>query len=227
MYRNIFLLFTLFFLASQHTFSQNRNRYQAEEENEYAVKKHNFMVSLGYATPSIVRGYLKHQTKREKVTVSGFGPLLLKTEFMLSDRVGICINGSYSNYKISWFDIGYDTLALAYRPFEFGIKSYELAGTLRGNYHFWKRKKVDSYAGIGIGYGLFHIGSYTYAHTTRFAVQYDFPPTLSLECTYGIKYFPEKNFGLFAEIGLGKSWILFNKYFIPEALIQGGITIKL
>lgn len=185
------------------------------------------MFSVGYATPSIVRGYLKHQTKREKVTVTGIGPILVKNEFMLSNRLGVCVNISFSKYKISWFDIGYDTMAQVYRPFEFGIQSSELAGTIRGNYHFWKGKKLDSYAGIGVGYGLFHIESYTFAHTTKFAIVYDFPPTLSLECTYGIKYFPEKNLGFFVEAGLGKSWVLFNKYFIPEALIQGGVTIKL
>ncbi|MBK8144979.1 MAG: hypothetical protein IPK62_08255 [Bacteroidetes bacterium] len=54
-----------------------------------------------------------------------------------------------------------------------------------------------------------------------------FPPPLSLECTWGIKYFPIKKVGVFAELGLGKSFLLFNKYFIPEALAQGGITIKL
>ncbi|MCC7029689.1 MAG: hypothetical protein IT257_05230, partial [Chitinophagaceae bacterium] len=67
----------------------------------------------------------------------------------------------------------------------------------------------------------------TTAHTTIFGFQFDLPPTLSLECTYGIKYFPIRNVGIFAEVGLGKSWILFDKYFIPDALLQAGISFKL
>lgn len=222
-----FFLLILFCNLSPHLFAQKAQDQNTPNAHNYAVKKYNAMLSIGYATPSVVRGYLRRQTSRDKISISGIGPILLKTEYMISNRFGICINGSFSNYKLSWQDVGYDTIQKQYRLFEFGIKSYELAGTIRGNYHFWKRKKIDSYAGIGIGYGLFHIGSYTYAHTTRFAINYDLPPTLSLECTYGIKYFPIPYIGLFTEIGLGKSWILFDKYFIPEALIQAGISFKL
>jgi hypothetical protein len=32
---------------------------------------------------------------------------------------------------------------------------------------------------------------------------------------------------MFAEVGVGKAWLLFNKYFVPEAVIQGGFIIKL
>jgi hypothetical protein len=216
--------FALLFLT---TFESNAKRNDRIDENDYAISKHEFMFSVGYATPSIVRSFLKHQTSREDIVVSGVGPLLAKTEFMISNRFGICINASYSNYKVSWYQDSYDTILQKYRPFEMGIKSYELAGTVRGNYHFWKRAKIDSYAGIGVGYGLFHIGGYTTAHTTIFSFQFDLPPTLSLECTYGIKYFPIRNVGIFAEVGLGKSWILFDKYFIPDALVQAGISFKL
>ncbi len=221
-FRTIVILSLIAFIP-MGTFAKKYDR--SEEDN--AVHKSNFMFSVGYATPSIVRGYIKHQTNRKDIVVSGIGPVLMKAEYMLSNRLGICINASFSNYRIAWYDDSYDTIQQKYRPFEMGIKSYELAGTVRGNYHFWQRSHFDSYAGLGIGYGLFHIGGYTTAHTTIFGFQYDLPPTLSLECTYGIKYFPLRNLGIFAEAGLGKSWILFDKYFIPEALIQAGVTLKL
>ncbi len=223
--KKIIFLISLLVLISKINYSQNR--YTNLGDDDWAIKKNNYLFSVGYAAPSVVRSYLRLQTSRDKISISGFGPLLLKNEFMLSNRFGICLNGSFSYYKLSWQDDGYDTISKSYHLFEFGIRSYELAGTIRGNYHFWKREKIDSYAGIGMGYGLFHIWSYTYAHTTRFSIVYDLPPTLSLECTYGIKYFPTRHLGFFAEIGLGKSWILFDKYFIPEALIQAGTTLKL
>lgn len=222
--KKLLFLFLIIFVF-KGSFAQKKFQ---QANDDYAVKKNNFMFSLGYGAPSFVRTYLKYKNTHENYEVSGFGPFVVKSEFMLSKKFGVGINASFSQSKINWLEEGgYDTIQQVYRAFEQGIKAYEVSFTLRGNYHFWKRKQIDSYAGLGIGYGYIHMWSYTLAHTTRFSIVYDFPPPLSLECTWGIKYFPIKNLGVFAELGLGKSFLLFNKYFIPEALAQGGITIKL
>ncbi|MBK7586867.1 MAG: hypothetical protein IPI22_00250 [Bacteroidetes bacterium] len=225
---NTKILFLFLFLFSQYFMGFSQKRIP-KSEREYAVKKHQFMFTVGYGAPSFVRAYLKYKKTDAgyDYKVSGVGPLIAKTEFMISNKFGVGINASFSQSKISWLADDYDTVQQAYRKFEFGIKAYEISGTVRGNYHFWKRKNIDSYAGLGIGYGLIHMWSYTFAHTTRFGIVYDFPPPISLECTWGIKYFPLKNLGIFTELGLGKSFILFNKYFIPEALVQAGLTLKL
>lgn len=184
-------------------------------------------VSVGYGTPSIIRAYLKYKTTRDQIKVYGSGPYMLKSEFMLHNRLGIGLNCSYSQSRITWMDTGYDTIQQKYRLFEFGIKAYEISGTLRANYHFFQSKKFDSYAGLAVGYGLIHMWSYTLAHTTHFSIVYDFPRPLSLECTWGMRYFPTKHIGVYTEVGVGKSWILFQKYFLAEALIQGGVVINL
>ncbi|HNB81601.1 MAG TPA: outer membrane beta-barrel protein [Chitinophagaceae bacterium] len=184
-------------------------------------------VTAGYGAPSIIRAYLKYKTTRDQIQVYGFGPAIGKIEYRLGKHWGIGLNGSYSQSKITWQDVGYDTVQQLYRLFEFGIKAYEISGTLRFNYHYMQREKTDFYAGLGMGYGLIHMWSYTLAHTTRFSIVYDFPRPLSLEATAGFRYFPSKRMGIYSEIGLGKSWILFRKYFLPEALIQGGLVIRL
>lgn len=217
-------IFFVIFIISFNSFSQKKFK---RSESEYAIKKNNFQFSVGYGIPSFVRIYLKYKNTHDDYKISGFGPFVAKTEFMLSNKFGIGINGSFSQSKISWLDDGFDTIQQIYRKFEFGIKAYEISGTIRGNYHFWKRKNFDSYAGLGIGYGKIHMWTYTLAHTTQFSIIYDFPPPLSLECTWGLKYFPIKNLGIFTELGLGKSFLLFNKYFIPEAVLQVGATLKL
>lgn len=191
------------------------------------VRKGNIMITAGYGIPSIIRAYLKYKTTRDQIQVSGVGPFILKGEYMINKHFGIGLNGSFSWSKVSWYDTGYDTIQLKYRPFEFGIKAYEVSGTLRSNYHFWRRAKIDSYAGLAIGYGLIHMWSYTMAHTTRFSIEYDVPKPLSLECTWGMRYFPIKHLGIYTEVGLGKSWLLFRRYFLPEALIQTGVVLKL
>lgn len=203
------------------------NAKEKQQAQQPVVHKGNIVITAGYGAPSIIRAYLKYKTTRDQIQVYGMGPFILKGEYMLNDHFGIGLNGSYSRSKITWEDAGYDTIQQKYRPFEFGIKAYEISGTLRGNYHFWRRSKIDSYAGLAFGYGFIRMWSYTLAHTTQFSIQYDFPRPISLECTWGMRYFPTKNLGLYTEVGLGKSWILFHKYFLPEALIQAGLVLKL
>lgn len=203
------------------------NGQHKTRDKQAAVHKGNLVFSAGYGAPSIVRAFLKYKTTRDQIEVSGYGPIIFKGEYMISNKFSIGFNASYSRSKITWQDTGYDTIQQIYRKFEFGIKAYELSGTLRGNYHFWKRKKIDSYAGLGVGYGMFHMWSYTLAHTTQFSIVYNFPPPVIMEATWGLRYFPTKNLGIYSEVGIGKSWILFNKYFLPEALIQAGITLKI
>jgi glycerol kinase len=50
------------------------------------------------------------------------GPLIAKTEFMISNKFGVGINASFSQSKISWLDDGYDTVQQSYRKFEFALK---------------------------------------------------------------------------------------------------------
>lgn len=194
--------------------------------DDYCIRKNNTIVTLGYGAPSIVRSYLKYKTTREQISVAGSGPYIFKTEFMLTKRIGVGVNAAYSQSRVYWYDTGYDTVQLLYRKFEFGIKAYELSGTVRFNYHYIKSPKLDAYAGAGAGYGLFNMASYTLAHTTNFSVRYEIPKPYSLEATTGVRYFPLKNLGFYTEVGVGKSWILFRKYFLPEALIQAGLVFK-
>ena len=83
--------------------------------------------------PSIIRAYLKYKTTRDQIQVYGMGPFILKGEYLLNNRFGIGLNASYSRSKVTWLDVGYDTIQQKYRDFEFGIKAYEISGTLRAN----------------------------------------------------------------------------------------------
>ena len=107
--KKVIIFICLFVFISKINFSQNR--YSNLDNNEYAIKKNNYLFSVGYATPSIVRSYLKLQTSRDKISISGFGPFLVKNEFMLSNRFGICLNGSFSFYKLTWQDDGFNTFS--------------------------------------------------------------------------------------------------------------------
>jgi hypothetical protein len=193
---------------------------------ERCIKKNDAVITIGYGAPSIIRAFLKYKTTRDQIRVSGAGPFIFKSELMLTNRIGVTLNATLSQSGIAWDDNGYDTINQKYREFEFGIRAVEFSGLVRGNYHFIRTSKFDAYGGLGFGYGFINMRAYTLAHTTTFSFKYALPNPLSLEATAGIRYFPLKNLGVYSEVGIGKSWILFEKYFIPEALIQSGIVFK-
>lgn len=217
--RFLFFLFILSALTSA--------AYSKDSKENSCIHKGNVIISGGYGFPSIIRAFLKLKTTRDQLQVMGYGPFILKTEYMLNDRFSIGLNTIYNYTKVSWMQDGYDPVTFQKKKYENGVIGNELSSCVRGNYYFWKRKKITSYGGLGLGYGYVNVKSYSKAPTAPFVLDYDLPSPLRFEGTVGMRYFPVKQVGLFAELGLGKTWILLEHYFIPEALFQLGFTVKL
>jgi opacity protein-like surface antigen len=195
--------------------------------DDVCIRKGNVTASVAYGFPSIVRTFLKFKTNRDKIQIFGFGPLMIKADYMLAQRWSVGINFAYNFSRISWMDGGYDPSIQAIRDYEYGIEMEELSASLRGNYHFYQNKKIDAYAGCGFGYGRVTLGTYTEAPLNQWSAGYSIPKPFGVEATVGMRYYPLKNLGFFAEAGLGKSWILFRTVFLPEAIIQAGINLKI
>lgn len=196
------------------------------DENRFA-ERHGMTISLGYGTPSIIRTYLKIKNTHNDYWIKGSGPYMFKFEYLLLNRISIGLNATYSASKIAWMDDGYDTTIHDVRPYEYGIKAKELSGLLRTNYHFGHRKKLDTYVGLGFGYGYITLKSYSTAPLNQINANNSVPRPITLEATYGMRYYFSKNIALYTELGLGKSWIILHKYFLPESIIQLGLNIKL
>jgi len=201
-------------------------RGEKDRDENVSIYKGNMTISAAYGFPSIIRGFLKLKTTRSEYKIYGVGPLMFKFDYMIGNKWSIGLNGAYNFSRISWMDDGYDTTIHGNRPYEYGIEAEEISATVRGNYHFKRTSKLDAYAGIGMGYGRLSLGTYTEAPLNQFSVGYSLPKPLSFEGTVGCRYYVLKNIGIYGEFGLGKSWLLFKKYFLPEAIIQAGLNIK-
>jgi hypothetical protein len=213
---------TLFFLLScTFLYSKEKGKDQSA-----CIHKGNITFSGAYGFPSIVRAFLKIRTDRAQYSIMGMGPLMFKCDFMLNNRWSIGINAAYNFSRISWLDGGYDPQLHHIRDYEYGIEAEEISGTVRTNYHFRTTNRKDVYAGFGLGYGHLTLASYTEAPLNQFSVGYAIPKPFSVEATIGYRHYFFKNIGIYTELGLGKSWILFKKYFLPEAIIQAGINLK-
>jgi opacity protein-like surface antigen len=196
------------------------------EKKEHKTKHSKVVLSAGYGAPSIIRTFLKKNTNKTEFDIEGYGPWMLKADYFFNKKWSIGLNLSYSFSRISWLDDGLDTAQNIMRKYEYGIEMEEYSALLRTNYHFKQTQKIDAYVGMGIGYGSIALGTYTLAPVNEFPTVIKVPKPLSFEATVGARYFVTKHIGLYSEIGLGKAWLLLERYFIPESVFQAGVCVK-
>lgn len=200
---------------------EGREKINLAENNKNSV-----VLSVGYGAPSIIRTFLKKNNNHQDYKIMGYGPYMFKGEYFINSQWTVGFNFTYSFSRLSWMGEGYDTVKHDMGIFEYGIEMEDYSLLLRSNYHFSPKKRFDKYVGFGIGYGRIAFGTYTEAPVNQFSVGIVLPRPLSIEATFGLRYAVTRRFGIYSEIGLGKSWILFNKYFIPESLIQAGMYLR-
>lgn len=212
-------IFLLFFLYPTFLFAQNVS------DVEPTLKKGNILCTAGVGFPSILRLYLKKETKQTEYHIAGYGPLIFKVDYVLLKNFSVGVDATYNYTDLYYFDDGRDDNNV-WSVYRYGVRVKEFSANLRLNYHFINKKKWDMYAGAGMGYGAINVETYSTAPRPSYYLNYNFPKPLSFESTVGARYFFNKHLGLYSEIGLGRSWVLYKKYFLPEAVVQGGICIK-
>jgi len=198
---------------------------QFKTDVQPTLKKGNVLITTGVGFPSILRLYLKKETKQTEYHIEGYGPLIFKLDYVLLKNFSAGLDATYNYTDLYYFDDGQDNNN-KWSVYRYGAKVKEFSANLRLNYHFYNKKKWDLYAGAGMGYGAINVETYSTAPRPSFYLNYNFPKPLSFESTAGARYFLNKHIGFYSEIGLGRSWVLYKKYFLPEAVIQGGISIK-
>ena len=219
MIKRITLFFT--FLAISQVSSAQKMSESAGNKS-YAIENGSVTFSIGYGAPSILRSYLKLETNEDNLQVKGYGPLSFKTDFMISPRFSVGTNVYYNYSNVSWLGDG-RSLANVWGKYTYGAIVKEVSYNLRANYHYYRSRRLDMYAGIAAGYGWIEADSYNEAPRPAYTAYISLPEPLSFELSTTCRYKIGRNFGLWTELGIGRSWLLFEKYFLPEALVQGGI----
>ncbi len=153
--------------------------------------------------------------------VTGIGPLGLRFEYMIADKVGV---GADFNYLTNGFE--YDYTASVYNPttdsfedrtYTATYKKTKLRIMARLNYHFVQTEQVDTYVGFGAGYKQ-RINSFT--STNPEDVEDELETSLQLvpfsaRICIGTRFFLTDMVGLNLELGAGGG-----------PLLSGGLSLK-
>lgn len=198
----------------------------AQVDPERHIRKGDFMISTGYGFPSALRVYLNRERADDDLTVKGYGPALLKFHYALSNKFTIGIHGFYNYSDVHWLANAKD-LNGNQKLYRHGVQVWEAAASARVNYYFLKKKGWNMYGGVAAGMGFANAETYTYAPKEKIYINHRFPPPYNFEGTIGAQYFVSNSIGLYTELGIGQGFLLYKYYFIPAAVAQFGLTIKL
>lgn len=170
-------------------------------------------VQAGYGIGNFVQAIFKtYETNYSDYNFTGIGPLFLKYEYAVSDKIGIGLNMSYIGAKVSYTDRTYITTSGDF--YKETITWSSISALARMNLHFGDNDKFDPFWGFGMGYRTatwkYDDNDPTYDNTVSVKNYIPF----GFETTVGARFYLTDNIGIYAETGLAK------------AVFQGGLSIK-
>jgi len=177
------------------------------------VKEGTILVDTYYGFPNLYTAIFKsayaNAGSPSSVTVKGIGPIGLRGEYLLTDKLGLGVDIGFNNTKITEnVDSAGNTYVNTFYTQKIGVMA-----TL--NYHFVTKDKLDFYGVLGAGYGS---RSFSFTSTqpgyTNPTIKSLIP--VSARLGLGIRYFFTDNIGMNFGLGVGQG-----------GLLNAGITFKI
>jgi opacity protein-like surface antigen len=157
-------------------------------------------IAIGYGVGTFMGALNSTFDTYTDVTISSMGPLYVKYEYAVTDKIGLGMNIAYATN--SWSYKYSDGLTNTVYQETTDRSTYSILARL--NWHFGNSDKFDPYAGIGLGY---RDAKWTYETTNPNGTNVELKSLmpLGMELTIGARYFFTDNIGLYAELGAAKS----------------------
>lgn len=169
------------------------------------------IISVGYGFPNIGKAIFNVYDIYTDFKVTGIGPMHLKYEYGVSDKIGMGLSVNLVTSKVSWMEPGYYNDSISY---EHRIKSTAYSILARMNIHFATQAKIDPYWGFGLGYSGRKWTYSTDDPNDLNAVSLKNLIPLGFESTIGCRFYFTDNIGAYLEAGFSKS------------IVQGGLVAK-
>jgi opacity protein-like surface antigen len=207
-----------------------------DDDGEKAFGKGKLVIVAGYGFPNLYKSFFKNTISNSgsstsgysyDYTVKGFGPVFLRGEYGITKWFGAGLIIGYSQMSVTKTDAyteeDYDSNSGTYVTGTYqDVAKYthtSLSIGARANFHFGTGKRIDPYAGVGLGYSS-NQNKFTYSTTNPYQA---LPVPVSISgipfyfaISIGTRYYFTDNIGLYAEFGFDK-W----------SLLQGGLAFKL
>ena len=201
-------------VETQNNMDPSENLETLALRNRNAFKKGISVISLGYGIPNFGKSSFNSVLEafpEARPSITGLGPFFLRYEYAFKERWGaglvIRMNQSATQYPHlgSIYDDDEEQTPLYDTVFNYKSDVMNIGFMGRINYHFYISKKIDAYAGVGMGY-LLNLENWSYGTDEKpDPVKLSLPSPFDFEITAGIRWYITDVFGLYAEGGYSRS----------------------
>lgn len=194
--------------------------------NAQALSQGNIVVDAYYGFPNLGKSFyksLEDASNIEGYKAKGLGPMGVRAEYMVSDRIGLGIDLIYNSNRITYtqidstYDGNTDTYQVTRNESERLMQRLRVQARI--NFHFEiDNPDLDAYFGVGAGTNnrfrkYWENGVEVNDTYTSGASNLTLVPVSFRLCT-GLRYYFTENVGVNMEIGLG------------GPLVSGGVSLK-
>jgi hypothetical protein len=170
------------------------------------VEKGSFIIDAYYGLLSISNNTFKELSGNSAGKFTGIGPVGMRFEYMVSDKIGIGLDGNLLSQNLTW--IGNDTTAGNRLNFEYKLFRQVTRIMPRINIHFGGSDDFDGYFGIAAGHRNVTRGYTSNDPTYKGESSSITLIPVAMRLAVGGRYFLTPNFALNGEIGIGGGTIL-------------------
>jgi opacity protein-like surface antigen len=148
-------------------------------------------VSAGYGFGNFIQAVFSTYEVYEDFSSSITGPMFVKYEFGVSEKIGFGINFAFASASVSYKDVFAENQSINWSTW---------SGLARINRHFGSHEKFDPYIGLGVGY---RSANWKFSESDL-DVDNNLMP-FGFESTLGARYMFTPNVGLYSEVGIAKA----------------------
>jgi len=180
--------------------------------NAQALEQGNVIIDAYYGFPNLYSAIFKaayESSNSTGLTLGSQGPLGIRAEYLITDKVGFGIDLGMNSSSISYSEADINN-----NIYDYKFTTRKIGAIFTFNYHFVENDKLDAYFVVGGGYGnrTFKFTS-TDPNYIEESVESIIP--ISYKIGLGMRYFFTENIGANLALGLGQG-----------GLVNAGISAK-
>ena len=184
--------------------------FNVQQLNAQVVHEGSILVDGYYGFPNlyteVFKGAHANSGSESNVNIGSAGPLGLRAEYLISDKVGFGLDLGYNSTSISYDTKGYDASS---NPviYTYKYSTKKIGALVSFNYHFIEDDNFDAYFVLGMGYGTrtFDISSNDPSMVTP---NWKSILPVASKIGVGMRYFFTENIGANLALGLGQGGII-------------------
>jgi opacity protein-like surface antigen len=167
----------------------------------------NILVSAGYGFGNFYKTFFKVFNDEQGYKTGSFGPIYVKGEYAMSDKVGLGANFAFIKNHAE-YNFNNPTTG---NPYKATLDRTAFSVNGRVNFHFANGDQIDPYFGVGAGFrsANWAIGDTDPDYTPSDLADFNLGSNtgIGFETTFGIRYYPMPMLGIYTEIGMAKSFL--------------------